>query len=249
MQIHTPEAIARANKDLGVPNPDLLSLWEHYAGSLEDWSHPWLARWGADSGFCAMDPSTLRLEARSGHFDHAPYALASCMGTEAVPTPFEGADGTVYLVVHSEEYKAFRIAQDVASQVGELLAKGSRSMRVGAWKEWGDRICGVRDGLACHDHANFSKERGAALLETAWGCLKAILGSGRKPCRLPGPAVVEYRGLDYPDPSLGETLRAQVERLRELQPVAQGLRKRLPKVWAKAEAERAARIAAMLASA
>lgn len=44
IEIHTPQAIENAFREVKNPEPRLLDLWKKFDSTLEDWGHPWLAR-------------------------------------------------------------------------------------------------------------------------------------------------------------------------------------------------------------
>lgn len=183
-RLDSPAGLQALERNLGKDAVAQYGRAGYLDAFLESWSHPWLARWAQAAGYVNPHNADLRLEDRTGHFDHAPYALASVSGP-AVVTPYEASRGPVYLVVYKDWVKAVTIMGDVEHQVGKLYnAKNTwRPSWPVAFTRAGQAI---RHGLAAREDAQMSEESRAKAIQEATEAFDALHGDL-------GKALLEWR--------------------------------------------------------
>ena len=208
---------------LAVQTHDLPPTAEVVAFFSESWMHPRLREWGKEHGFLDSTDPNVALDSRIGHFDHAPYALNSTFGRNAVPTPFQTTTtGRIYLVEYDRRNKALVIATQVRDtvRVWDSLP-GSKSPHSpfpprfpSPWTigfELQHHINALREGLGVCPQLGNSEEYGNRLIEGAKAGLAMAISSEYK----------ERINLSDYDQSIKNAVLAALVRLEDLAPVLQ----------------------------
>ena len=248
-------AVAAEVKKLNLPaTPDMVEFFS------ESWMHPRLRVWGTANGFVSSVAPNITLDLRVGHFDHAPYALNSTFGRQAVPTPFQTTRyGQIFLVEYDRRNKAHVIATQVRDDVSILNSlPGSQSpsshFPLRNSPEWWlgielmHHINDLREGLGVSSALGNSQEYGNRLIESAKVGLAMLLGSELRD-RLQGSLFPEQSKktvlealarLEPLAPVLGEVQEAWDEEIQRRQEWRDDLRARLAASEAREQAAREA---------
>ena len=236
------KALAKGLQACGEKLPDGQLLGAY----LESWAHPWLKAFGLVKGFLPTQDSGLTMEHRTGHFDHAPYALHSCFGI-AYETPYETEHyGRVYLVEYKPAAKArqilFQVQEAIQAFRDKLPLPDLRKVRDSWLGEALDSIDKMIVGMGTEAGCGRCLEHG----------LRTMEGGAEAYARLQDPVFLAQIHSDtygFGSPSGREALVVQLKRIPQTLPVFEMLRADWPSVIAAEEEDRKVRHAALLSSA
>lgn len=177
-------AVASAVKKLNLPaTPDMVEFFS------ESWEHPRLESWGKANGFIRSTDPGVTLDAQVGHFDHAPYALNSTFGRNAVPTPFQTTRyGQVFLVEYDRRNKASvittQVRDDVVTALKDSVGRGATRPFPSRFRsdesigfELLHHLNDLREGLGVSQQLGNSREYGSRLIDSAKVALAMAIGS------------------------------------------------------------------------